>query len=205
MEWMSPSRISSGGIVFSAISRRAITGFLSLSGSIVTEEPLAIDRARCAASSTSSKRLGILSTQSSTVTRAMRKALSPRWYDLWWYDYRGTIMHTNPTSENRLPGHLWLSPPLVACRARKIKDLPHGGARRRAKSRKEGTRAYAEHGMAPMALDLEQRHEHKCPRVHFRVGQDQPVWRAPARWPTQSATPEVEHVDIKTARPPMAG
>jgi hypothetical protein len=114
-------------------------------------------------------------------------------------------MHTNPTSEGPLPGHLMLSPPVVACRVRKIKDLPYGGARRRAKSGEEGTRAYAEHGMAPVTLDLEQRHEHKGPRVHFRVGQDQPVWLAPARWPSQAATPEVEHVDVETARPPVAG
>ena len=64
--------MSSGGMVFSAISRKAITGFLSFSGSIVTCEPLAIARARWAANSTSSNRFGTLSTQSSTVTRAMR-------------------------------------------------------------------------------------------------------------------------------------
>ena len=72
IEWISPSRMSSGGMVFSAISRSAITGFLSFSLSMVICEPLAIDLARCAASSTSSKRFATLSTQSSTVTRAMR-------------------------------------------------------------------------------------------------------------------------------------
>ena len=56
------------------ISRRATTGFLSLSRSIVSSSPRLMFRARCAASSTSSKRLGTFWTQSSTVTRAMRSA-----------------------------------------------------------------------------------------------------------------------------------
>src|SRR5437667_706238 len=72
---MRPSRMSSGEIVRAAISRNATTGFLSFSGSTVMGDPLAIVRARCAATSTSSNLLDILSMQSSTVTRAMRSFL----------------------------------------------------------------------------------------------------------------------------------
>jgi hypothetical protein len=72
MEWINPSRMSLDAIVFSAISRSAMTAFLSFSASIVMCEPLLISRARCVASSTSSNLFGTLSTQSSTVTRAMR-------------------------------------------------------------------------------------------------------------------------------------
>ena len=68
------SRSWSAVSVSSAISRSATTGFLSLSRSTVSGEPEASDRARCAASMTSSKRFGTLSTQSSTVTRAMGRS-----------------------------------------------------------------------------------------------------------------------------------
>src|SRR5262245_17809140 len=68
---MKPSRMSLAAMTFSAISRNAITVFLSSPGSIVAAEPFAIVRARCAASSTSSKRFATLSTQSSTVMRAI--------------------------------------------------------------------------------------------------------------------------------------
>src|SRR5690606_37275996 len=47
------------------------TGFLSRSRSMVSSAPPEISRARCAANRTRSKRLETLSTQSSTVTRAM--------------------------------------------------------------------------------------------------------------------------------------
>ena len=55
----------------SAISRSATTGFLSLSRSMVISSPRPMFRARWAASRTSSKRFGIWTMQSSTVTRAM--------------------------------------------------------------------------------------------------------------------------------------
>jgi hypothetical protein len=58
--------------------------------------------------------------------------------------------------------------------------------------------------MAPVALNLDQRHEHECARVHFRVGQNQPIRLAPSRWPTQAPAAEVEHVDVETARPQVA-
>jgi hypothetical protein len=48
--------MSSGEIVFSAISRSATTAFLSLSRSIVIAEPPPSARARCAATRTSSNR-----------------------------------------------------------------------------------------------------------------------------------------------------
>src|SRR6516162_1058244 len=66
-----PSRASAGSIILSAISRNAITAFLSFSASIVICDPFASARARCTAKSTSSNLFGTLSTQSSTVTRAM--------------------------------------------------------------------------------------------------------------------------------------
>src|SRR6056297_355974 len=82
---MRRSRSSSAVCVSSAISRSATTGFLSLSRSTVSAAPAEISRARCDASITNSKRLGTLSTQSSTVTRAMvysrsvdRRAVSRR-------------------------------------------------------------------------------------------------------------------------------
>src|SRR5208282_3744617 len=59
-------------MVSSAISRSATTGFLSLSRSSVSCAPPTMSRARCADSSTSSKRFGTLRMQSSTVTRAMK-------------------------------------------------------------------------------------------------------------------------------------
>ena len=62
---------ASRSIVSSAISRSATTGFLSLSRSTSAPRPAEMSRARWAASSTSSKRLGTCWTQSSTVTRAM--------------------------------------------------------------------------------------------------------------------------------------
>src|SRR4051794_36269081 len=77
-EWISCSLRSSGAIVSSAISRRATTGFLSRSRSIVSCEPAEISRARWLASRTSSKRLSTLSMQSSTVTRAMGGSFA-RW------------------------------------------------------------------------------------------------------------------------------
>ena len=77
-EWISSSRRSSGATVSSAISRSATTGFLSLSRSSVSGEPLEIMRARWAASRTSSKRLSTLSMQSSTVTRAIYLGLLAR-------------------------------------------------------------------------------------------------------------------------------
>ncbi len=72
------SRSSSTGWVSSAISRSATTGFLSFSRSTVMGAPSAISRARCAASRTSSNRFGTLSTQSSTVTRAMSDSISSK-------------------------------------------------------------------------------------------------------------------------------
>ena len=75
IEEINVSRMSSGERVRSAISRKAMTGFLSSSGEIVMALPFVMARALCAARRTSSKRLGILSTQSSTVTRAMRADL----------------------------------------------------------------------------------------------------------------------------------
>src|SRR5215218_1888952 len=72
---MSCSLRSSGAIVSSAISRKATTGFLSRSRSIVSGEPEEIRRARWLARRTSSNRLSTLSMQSSTVTRAMRRLL----------------------------------------------------------------------------------------------------------------------------------
>ena len=60
--------------VTSAISRSATTGFLSRSRSMVRSAPPEIWRARWAASRTRSNLFGILSTQSSTVTRAIRRS-----------------------------------------------------------------------------------------------------------------------------------
>ena len=74
-EWMRSSLRSPGETVSSAISRRAMTGFLSLSRGEVTGEPAEIIRERWAARSTRSKRFSTLSTQSSTVTRAMGSPL----------------------------------------------------------------------------------------------------------------------------------
>ena len=62
---------SSRGMVSSAISRSATTGFLSLSRSTVSSPPTDSSRDRWAAIMTSWNRLGIFRTQSSTVTRAI--------------------------------------------------------------------------------------------------------------------------------------
>src|SRR5947208_14821390 len=70
---MASSR-SLGFTVTSAISRSATTGFLSRSRSMVRSAPPEIWRARWAASRTRSNLFGILSTQSSTVTRAIRRS-----------------------------------------------------------------------------------------------------------------------------------
>ena len=68
-----PPRAAWACTVSSAISRSATTGFLSRSRSMVSSAPPEICRARWAESSTRSNRFGILSTQSSTVTRAMKQ------------------------------------------------------------------------------------------------------------------------------------
>ncbi|AAW61545.1 Hypothetical protein GOX1806 [Gluconobacter oxydans 621H] len=73
-ERMMPSRRTGRLTLSSAISRRATTVFLSFSRSRRISSPRDRPRARCAASRTSSKRLGTFSMQSSTVTRAMRQA-----------------------------------------------------------------------------------------------------------------------------------
>ena len=65
------SCVSSVEMVSAAISRKATTGFLSLSRSTVNGSPDEMPRARCAAVRTRSKRLLIFSMQSSTVTRAI--------------------------------------------------------------------------------------------------------------------------------------
>ena len=72
---MRSSLRSPGEIVSSAISRKATTGFLSLSRSTVICAPEEIMRPRWLASSTRSKRFSTLSIQSSTVTRAMASSL----------------------------------------------------------------------------------------------------------------------------------
>ena len=64
------------GNVSLAISRKATTGFLSLSRSTEIGAPLEMQRPLCAASSTRSNRLSTLSMQSSTVTRAIGQHLS---------------------------------------------------------------------------------------------------------------------------------
>src|SRR5512136_1945671 len=69
---------SPGDTVVSAISRNATTGFLSLSRSTVIFDPDEIKRARWLATRTSSKRFSTLSTQSSTVTRAIGSLLHSR-------------------------------------------------------------------------------------------------------------------------------
>jgi len=63
----------------SATSRSATTGFLSLSRSTEMGVPEAMSRARCAATSTSSKRFGTFITQSSTVTRAISQDPTNLW------------------------------------------------------------------------------------------------------------------------------
>src|SRR3954471_1017613 len=68
---------SRGRTVCSAISRRATTGFLSRSRSIVRSAPPEIWRARCAANRTRSNLFETLSTQSSTVTRAISRLAKP--------------------------------------------------------------------------------------------------------------------------------
>src|SRR5689334_11514100 len=76
---MRSSLRSPGDTVVSAISRKATTGFLSLSRSTVICDPDEIIRARWLASRTKSKRFSTLSIQSSTVTRAIGLSLH-----LWW-------------------------------------------------------------------------------------------------------------------------
>src|SRR5262249_61722357 len=72
---MRSSLRSPGDTVVSAISRKATTGFLSLSRSTVICEPDEIIRARWLARRTRSKRFSTLSMQSSTVTRAIGSSL----------------------------------------------------------------------------------------------------------------------------------
>ena len=168
--------MSSGGMVFSAISRSAITGFLSFSGSMVMCEPLAIARARWAASSTSSNRLGTLSTQSSTVTRAMRSI--PLEMMRLCAEHKRLRKPCSDAALSSLPRPCRM---LDACENQGLR--PRSPRRRREPMPREqacSVPAHAEHGMAPVAArPRSKRHEHEGAPVHLGMRQNEPAAPAP--------------------------
>src|SRR5690606_23252343 len=116
-DWTRLSCRALGFTVCSANSRRATTGFLSRSRSIVSSAPPEISRARRAARRTRSKRLGILSTLSSTVTRAMGNAEEQPIIEL--SGKRATEAGPSPESRFRLR-----QPPLEGAMADSDPHLP---------------------------------------------------------------------------------
>src|SRR5689334_25284856 len=66
---------------------------------------------------------------------------------------------------------------------------------------KQGARAGAEHGVAPVRRELCQRHEHKGAPVRLGMRQDQPRPATPTAWPAQAPAAVVQDVDIERARP----
>src|SRR5262245_59793909 len=154
------SRRSSGGIVLSAISLSAITGFLSFSGSTVMCEPLAMERARWADRSTSSNLFGTLSTQSSTVTRAIRRFL---------------LQFVGAKNRHNTPGtmapRVRFSGRLFACANPEIKGLADTRSDLRGKTRQQSPGLATQNGMQPARRNLRKRHQNERSDVEQRVRQ----------------------------------
>jgi hypothetical protein len=100
--------------------------------------------------------------------------------------------------------HAALSDTLVARWVRKIKDLSNAAADPGPQSGEQRPPTDAEHGVMPVGIDLEQRHEYEGAHVHLRVRQNQPIALAAAGRPAEPAAAEIEHVDVQAAWTPAA-
>src|SRR5262245_55481569 len=124
-------------------------------------EPLAIALARWAASSTSSNRFATLSTQSSTVTRAIGSLFRFAWDE--------AKLLRKPNFPERASGCL-----LLARYLPKIKGGADTVPSPAAQPGQQSATGRAQHRVAPVGRDLEQRHQHECALVHLGMRQHQP-------------------------------
>ena len=157
-------------------------------------EPAEISRARCAASITSSNRFGTLSTQSSTVTRAMGVLQSIGQY------------FRKRSSRRFCPNDKQVSS--AADAPTRLTSSSSQGAHRASADARSQDR------MHPIGRDIRQRHQHKRTVLQTRMRQDQSArvlfLAAPAArsrqcvplWIGQNSIAQCDQIKIKRALPP---
>src|SRR6056297_1484428 len=185
------SRSSSADCVSSAISRRATTGFLSLSRATVIGAPAATSRARCAASITSSKRFGTLSTQSSVVTRAIGPPVSHLSHLARDGLSKASDRDLQARNQRGRQGQIATAYP---SKRHDLRTLFLG------QRRQHLGHALPQHRMPPVGRHIRQRHQHKAPVLQARMRQDQTIGRARALLIGWQIAPHPIRFDVRQHR-----